>query len=172
MALNIVHAVEFSRNGRTRVSASRPALRATCLPYHTAVNARPMKVRPDPSHQRHEPGRGTTLRLCSLVRWIFHLRLEITESQSAQYELCAFEVIWLRSSFPSARFALAFRPAAATCMNLRGRGLGAKSVSHPGRVAPVAATAKGLRLTPKALVVARFARADPGLMPRPGHPPS
>jgi hypothetical protein len=34
LALNIVHAVEFSRNGRTRVSASRPALRATYLMYH------------------------------------------------------------------------------------------------------------------------------------------
>jgi hypothetical protein len=31
LALNIVHAVEFSRNGRTRVSASWPALRATYL---------------------------------------------------------------------------------------------------------------------------------------------
>jgi hypothetical protein len=34
LALNIVHAVEFSRNGRTRISALRPASRATYLLYH------------------------------------------------------------------------------------------------------------------------------------------
>ena len=97
MALNIVHAVEFSRNGRTRVSASRPALRATYLSYHF------------PSRTRSEQGDPATVKAVGRhnanvgfrEEVEFHLRLEITESQ------CDFEAIWLRIS-PTGRAAFRF----------------------------------------------------------------
>jgi hypothetical protein len=90
LALNIVHAVEFSRNGRTRVTASRPALRATYLSYHLRSGLRNTRFRPAAgSAWRLRRKRRTSSGAAS------HLRLEITESQ------CDFEAIWLRLSRPS-----------------------------------------------------------------------
>ena len=90
LALNIVHAVEFSRNGRTRVTASRPALRATYLSYHPRCGLRNTKFRPaaEWAWRRRRERRSSS-------GAVYHLRLEITESQ------CDFEAIWLRLSRPS-----------------------------------------------------------------------
>ena len=109
MALNIVHAVEFSRNGRTRVTASRPALRATYLSYHPRCGLRNTKFRPaaESAWRRRRERRSSS-------GAVYHLRLEITESQ------CDFEAIWLRISPVSAGPLSASRTAVATCKNLRG----------------------------------------------------
>ena len=167
MALNIVHAVEFSRNGRTRVSASRPALRATYLSYHLCCGHLNTRFQPAaevrPEH---------TTRTSVSFEVAFHLRLEITESQ------CDFEAIWLRISPVSAGPLSASRTAVATCKNLRGsprsrqiraasracraRGRGRVRRRRGPRRQPEAPFSSGFRRTPRdPLAGMRAASAGP-----------
>ncbi len=80
LALNIVHAVEFSRNGRTRTrqpTTAGPTFRATCQPYHhnhhnqtqRPATAAPRKPKPETGQTNKEGEK-------------FNPRLEITESQT------------------------------------------------------------------------------------------
>jgi hypothetical protein len=134
LALNIVHAVEFSRNGRTQV---RPLDLPPGQPLHYSTS---MRLHPDlrPGSLR-EPQRDPPSKE-ERFTWSAsrHLRLEATESQMRLRGCLA------KTFARSARASRSWPPRRQEeiyVVSVRGD----KSGVHPGRVAPVGARSRGRR---------------------------